>query len=301
MRKRTLVMVGFLALAGGNALLLGALTDEQKRVRALIDDKRDLTRRLSYVSEQEHEQQERLQRLRRTIASDEEPASPAPPGEAGAATSALEGLSREHRKTLALRAHGETLRELNLSPEQRDALLDAIVTQEYRTAQGLADLRHDDEPSAEEQRVVVAAQQGKYKEDVARAIGQEKAAQFEALERKQPAMAEVKVVRESLDAAGVPIDEAQRSRLMSILSRPDFQAEPDGLSLEPGGASGALPRWRRERSKRFQQEAASVLTPQQLAQLEAFQAADDALAEIRSKTSNPVAYVSGGATSPAVP
>jgi hypothetical protein len=301
MRKRTLLIFGFVALTAGNALLCGKLTDERQRVRALLDDKRVLARRLTHVSEQEREQQARLQRLRRTIASEQDaPTSPDAQSEgAHAPVGSLDPLSREHRKTLALRTRGALLRELALTPEQRDAVLDAIVAQEYRSAQSMSDLRHDDEPNPEEQRATVNAQHRKYKEDVVAAIGQEKATQLEALERTQPALAEVKLVRESLDAAGLPIDEAQRSRLLSILTRPDFLSAPGPVVGDAeGSAAAAMQRWHHERTKRFQQEAASVLTPQQLTQLEAFQAADEALMELTRRMGGGTAYASGGTLLP---
>jgi hypothetical protein len=172
-------------------------------------------------------------------------------------TSSMPSLSADQRQGILRQRYGQLLRELALSPEQSAAVLEALGSLD--PSAGLLPPAPPD--PAREQAAITPL------------IGPDKAAEFLRLKLTLPARAELRAVRDRLEAAGEAVTQEQLDELTDVLS-----ARARQLALPPSAANtGNAPEQRSERvrdlmdarERRFREAEASVLTPAQMQLLDA--------------------------------
>lgn len=165
-------------------------------------------------------------------------------------------LTHEQRMLAVRQRNGQLFREAGLSPEQIQALVPVLATQEERIMSA-AQSAHGLVGRGAEGNAVDPQNH----DELVRAIGEEKAAQFEGLRKTLGSRMELQRLRDELEQAGEPISEEQRQRLLARMStRPQLSAaDRNGSSPED--------RFReieRQRSEQLRGEVSTVLSPAQL-------------------------------------
>jgi hypothetical protein len=192
-------------------------------------------------------------------------------------------LPQASRKFMALRSHGELFRELSLTPSERDAVLTALAEHEERAQVMFANNAPFDPsapPDPDVMRERFEALRSEKKAAYAEALGARRAEQLDALEQTIPARMEIKQFRDHLEAVGVPLADAQRAKLVAQLTNQHEQRPPPVGAGEPFEEMHERYReWRSERSRLFREQAAAVLTPEQLEQLEQYHAWEATMGE----------------------
>ena len=179
-------------------------------------------------------------------------------------------LPIEQRKIMVRQRNGALFRELGLNEAQIEALLDVLGQQDARSpnmatrVSGPAVGRFG--PAGE---ALSAEEQQRNRDEIAAVIGQDKATQFENLKKTLPARNELMWMRNELEQAGEPVSEEQQRQLLAIIGKRETQGPPARVEGEsPEDSMARYRQWRRERSESLRQDAASVLTPEQVKRLE---------------------------------
>jgi hypothetical protein len=166
-------------------------------------------------------------------------------------------LDPEYLRGMLRQRYGALLRDLALSPEQSEALLATL---------GALDPTGGLLPSAPPD---PAREQGA----IAQVIGPDKAAEFQRLKLTLPARAEVRAVRDRLEAAGDDLSHEQFEELTAVLSaRARVIAAPAPAASTDEAPEQRFARfksWLDEREGAFREAERDVLTPAQLQVLNA--------------------------------
>ncbi len=173
-------------------------------------------------------------------------------------------LSLEQREIMARGRFGGVVRELNLSDEQVKTLLRVLAVQDARAAE-TARTRVDaagEEPRASKRRELEQA-------EIAAVIGWENASRFEKLKEGLPTRTELRRLRDELEDVGEPLSGSQYAALVSAAkSRPPTPPPARVPGESPEVAIERMRTWFAERDQRILDDAAAVLTPEQLQRIE---------------------------------
>jgi len=283
------------ALALLSAYLLIQLRDERAGAARASELRREQERQIEELEEERTELAGRLQALRRAALSErsESPVSPRVASEAAGASDAsgeplaggplrggmapanMPAISVEQHKLMALRGYGELLRELELSPQQRDALLDAIVAHQQRTEsafRGLPGGPMGTLPNGDAVRAKMQELGERHKSEIASAIGARKAGEFEALQKTLPMRMELRQVRDHLEAVGTPVSDEQRAKLLAIMKERQLERPaPSASGSMPEQGFDQYRQWRAEHGQRLLEGAAEVLSSEQLERLQEYE------------------------------
>lgn len=277
-----------------NAYLWRQLGEERARSRQAVEARRrelgDVAQRLlsARASIAQVARSDCAPSACRTRGAAEEPQRAAVGAAAGASAPLSEAVSeyaptpREER-ILALRSHGELLREMELSDAETGAIVDVLVAHQraldvlLRRLGGAHGLRNGALASARPQ--IEQLEHDKMTAVVAR-LGERRAQRLHELEQTLPARLELKDIRDHLEAVGAPMNEEQKSRMLALLSGQEPPPSPQNMDTGTW-ADGyeEFRAWRSERDENVQQLAASWLTPEQqrhLEQYQSWQASNDA-------------------------
>lgn len=160
------------------------------------------------------------------------------------------------------RLYGDVGRELNLTQEQADALINLMAEQQTR---GFGDRRQAAlaDPASAQQ--TWRDLQAKNNQEIAALIGQDKMSEWKQFQQTLPQRSEVDVIRQQLDQAGVPLSADQRSELVNVMVE-EIQRNP-----RPTVAQGMMPEdsfkqqneWQDAYDKSVSDRAKQVLSSEQ--------------------------------------
>lgn len=241
--------------------------------------------------------------LRDALEGDDKPRAAAAPPPGPPSTRASGGLSAEPWKPPVLSAeqrsnaivhrNGELFRELALTQGEIDALTPVLAAQEQRQREqarasgrmrfGMAALSPEDEQ--------------RNRDEVAAVLGPEKAARLQTLQKSQPLRSEVRMLRDSLEQAGIPITEQQQRELMAKVTA--RAAEPKPTRSDGESQDDVVKRFgeqRRERAQRVREEAAAVLSPEQMKVVDQMEELRSTYESARPRRNLSVGAASGGSS-----
>ena len=176
---------------------------------------------------------------------------------AGPSAPSLPSFAPEHRQSILRQRYGEILHELALSAEQSDALLATLATLDPS-----AGMLPTTPPDPAREHVALA-----------QVIGADQATEFQRQKLTLPARAEVRAVRDRLEAAGDELTQEQYEQLRATLKESALALEPP----TPTSSADETPAQRvarfnariDERERVFREAESSVLTASQLRLLDA--------------------------------
>jgi hypothetical protein len=295
MNNRTLVLILCSALLGASG---GFLLGQRRATPADAHDDVDTQALLTQIDDMEQDRQHLRDELRkledmpncdgeaapRATATSTATARPSAVVQAPAAQSRSRELPLDQRKIMARQRNGQLFRELGLSEQQVDALLDVLAAQDARAPSNSRRIGGPPfgrlGPSAD---ATSPEELQRNRDEIASAIGPEKAAQFEALKKTLPARDQLQQLRNELERAGDPVTDEQQRRLLAIMNSRETTAPPARVEGESPEESMARYReWRRESSESLRRDAASVLTPDQVKRMEE---SDGLRTSLQSRTS----------------
>jgi hypothetical protein len=170
-------------------------------------------------------------------------------------------LSAEQRKTMVRHRYGALLRELALSPSQRESLLNVLSEQQARSAF----VPRRDSGSAQ----AAAAAASREQHEIAAAIGDEKAAAFEQLKDTMSVREELRSVRDQLEEAGEPMTAEQYRALIGAMTALGLERPPHpGEATSREEAAELYRNWVTDRDEMLRESAAKTLEPAQLKMLD---------------------------------
>jgi hypothetical protein len=190
---------------------------------------------------------------------------------------AARNFMRTRMKSSIRRLYGDAGHALGLSDEKGNQLLDLIADQETRNMGGPPKL-------AEGQSFQQYAQemQKKNNQEITNLIGADKAEDWAAYQKTLPQRAQLGVVADQLDQAGMPMSESQRTEMLSAISeetqrlppRPSFQQ-----GVPPEEMITQMNQWQTDYDKALMDRAKTVLNTDQY---KAYKEYQDWQAEMRN-------------------
>lgn len=289
-KRESLFAMTSVALAITCVWLSLCLRDERAALSESLRHNRELERIVAERTEQTARAAEQLAAA--SLSRTQEEASPTPPsalptvarageqspsGEPAApsprAALPFPQLTPEERRLTTLTMHGELFTELGLSPTEVQQMLTILVRQEDDVRRAISASLPSTRGARDPQQVRAIIEQRKREgqAEIVAALGPDKAARYSELERTLPARFELRDIRAHLEAAGMPVDEAQKEELLELLTALGYGDPPPELAaLDMEQAYRQFNAWRRERDERLLEAADSVLSEQQTAQLVAY-------------------------------
>jgi hypothetical protein len=156
------------------------------------------------------------------------------------------------------RRYAELFREMELSEQQIEALVPVLIAQDQPDTEARSGGELRSARDAERERAAISA-----------VLGPDKGLHFDRLKKTLPARMQLSFAREQLEQTGSPLREDQRKRLLAILNAQEPLAPWKRIEGESSEQQFARYRqWQQDGAKRFIEQAAPVLTPEQMKHLE---------------------------------
>jgi hypothetical protein len=168
---------------------------------------------------------------------------------------------RTRMKTSIRRLYGDAGEAMGLSAEKGRELLDLLAEQQTRNMGGMRDKM----PEGQSFQQFMQDQQKKNNDEVLALVGQEKAADWAAYQKSLPERAQLGVVRDQLEQAGVPMTDSQRSQMLAAITE-ESQRLPRpvaGNGLPPDEMMSQINQWQSEYDKALLDRAKQVLNTDQ--------------------------------------
>src|SRR5690606_7226532 len=292
-----LLIVGS-AFAATSVWLYDRLAMEREQARVLAEARRALESRVHELDRSQTELQAEVQSLRSAAAAAEartqralatevarapssppksEPANTADPPQPAWRTfgrpsplmssPAMRNMMRAQIKRSLRRQYQDIATVLGLTKEQFNDLVDVLADQQTRGF----------DPGATSERPVSFQSmhdlRQQHEQEIAAVIGPERMPAFQEYQRSLPARAELDQINDQLEAADVPMNDYQRTRMLEVLM--EEQARMSRQLTAQSGASGEQPvqqvfAHQEEYHQRIASRAQEVLSPEQLAAYEQY-------------------------------
>jgi hypothetical protein len=215
------------------------------------------------------------------------PGMPPPPpfelrGRGPMDSAAGRNFMRSRMKNSVRRMYGDAGQAMGLSAEKSSQLLDLLAEQQTRN---MGDIRNRI-PEGQTFQQYMQDQQKKNNDDVVALIGQDKASDWAAYQKSLPDRAQLGVVRDQLDQAGVPMTDSQRTQMLAAITE-ESQRLPRpvvGDGLPPDEMMTQMNQWQTEYDKALLDRAKQVLSTEQYSAYKEFQ---DWQTEMRSNLPRP--------------
>jgi hypothetical protein len=223
------------------------------------------------------------------------PGTPPPPpfefrGRGPMESPAGRNFMRSRMKSSIRRMYGDAGQAMGLSPEKSSQLLDLLADQQTRNFGG--DIR-EKVPAGETIQQYMQDQQKKNNEEVISLIGQDKADDWAAYQKSLPDRAQLGMVRDQLEQAGVPMTDSQRTQMLAAISE-ESQRLPrptPNNGLAPEEMMAQYNQWQTEYDKALLDRAKQVLNTEQYNAYKDFQ---DFQTEMRNNMPRGPNGVAGG-------
>ncbi len=174
---------------------------------------------------------------------------------------AARNFMRAQARSSVRRMYEDAGRELGLSADQTNKLIDLLTDQQTR---GLGEHRDIPTDRAALQKMAQEMVQ-KNNADIAAIIGDDKLAQWDAYQKTLPERSQVEQMRQQLDSAGVPMTSDQRGQMVAALVD-ERQALPRPVAAQGATQEEAFAQqnaWQDEYDRAIQSRAKQVLSSEQ--------------------------------------
>jgi hypothetical protein len=160
-------------------------------------------------------------------------------------------------------------RELDISEEQADAIVDIIAQGQLRADSQQLDLRaggNMDEAAIEEMNRQQEAQQQQDRDTLTAMLGPEKYGQLEEIQQTKTARVRMVNIKTLLAQSGQPLSTDQALSMTRVMASAQQREEKEMEQLRSSGQWNQIPEVDRaaEGDRRILEDAAGILTPQQL-------------------------------------
>lgn len=176
---------------------------------------------------------------------------------------------RSRMKSSVRRMYGDAGQAMGLSAEKSSQLLDLLAEQQTRNFGNI----RDRVPEGQTIQQHMQDQQKKNNDEIVALIGQDKASDWAAYQKSLPDRAQLGVVRDQLDQAGVPMTDSQRTQMLAAITE-ESQRLPRptmGSGLPPEEAMTQMNQWQTEYDKALLDRAKQVLNTDQYNAYKEFQ------------------------------
>ena len=165
-------------------------------------------------------------------------------------------LSPASRRLMVQHQNGKMFRQLGLSPAEVESLLDVLVAQQERAAEGRSGpLFAGSDPEW----------RASNRAEVAAVIGEEPAAQLEDWQTRALARFELRRLRDQLEDSGEPLSDAQLKRINeSMRAQPQVPPPAHQKDDAPEAIMERFKAWRKDQREQLRGQVSSVLEPRQL-------------------------------------
>jgi len=207
-------------------------------------------------------------------------------------TAAGRNFMRSRMKTSIRRMYGDAGQAMGLSAEKSSQLLDLLADQQTRNMGG--DIR-EKVPAGETLQQYMQDQQKKNNEEIVSLIGQDKADDWAAYQKSLPDRAQLGMVRDQLEQAGLPMTDSQRTQMLAAITEESQRLPRPALGsssgLAPDEMAAQYNQWQTEYDKALMDRAKQVLTTEQYSAYKEFQ---DFQTEMRNNMPRPSNAPGGG-------
>jgi hypothetical protein len=176
---------------------------------------------------------------------------------------------RSRMKNSIRRMYGDVGQAMGLSAEKNSQLLDLLADQQTRNFGNI----RDKVPEGQTIQQYMQDQQKKNNDEIVALIGQDKASDWAAYQKSLPDRAQLGVVRDQLDQAGVPMTESQRTQMLAAITE-ESQRLPRpvvGNGLPPDEMMTQMNQWQTDYDKALLDRAKQVLSTEQYNAYKEFQ------------------------------
>jgi hypothetical protein len=177
---------------------------------------------------------------------------------------------RTRMKSQVRRLYGDAGKELGLSAEKSNQLLDLLADQQSR---GFG-MRPDRLPDGQNFQQYMQEQQKKNAQEITTLIGADKADEWAAYQKTLPQRAQVGAISEQLDQAGVPMSESQRTEMLAAVTEETQRLPPRptfSQGIPPEEMMTQMNQWQSEYDKAVLDRARQVLNTEQYTAYKEFQ------------------------------
>jgi len=190
---------------------------------------------------------------------------------------AARNFMRTRMKSQVRRLYGDAGHALGLSEEKSSQLLDLLADQQTR---GMG-VRPDQLPEGQTMREYISEQQKKNTQEIATLIGSDKANEWAAYQKTLPQRAQLGVVSDQLEQAGVPMSEGQRSEMLAALTEESQRLPRPTMTqgVPPEETMAQMNQWQTDYDKALLDRAKQVLNSDQF---KAYKEYQDWQTEMRS-------------------
>lgn len=192
-------------------------------------------------------------------------------------------------KTQLRRTYGDAAQALGLSADKGNQLIDLLADQQARNFGGI----RDKVPEGQSIQQYMQEQQKKNNDEIMALIGQDKADEWAAYQQSLPDRAQLGVVRDQLEQAGVPMTDSQRTQMLAAITE-ESQRLPrptPSQGLPPEETAAQFRQWQSEYDEALLDRAKQVLNTEQY---DAYKVYQDWQTEVRNNLPRGPNGVPGG-------
>jgi hypothetical protein len=192
-------------------------------------------------------------------------------------TPAGRNFMRSRIKSSLRRLYGDAGREMGLSADKSNQLLDLLADQQTRNIGGM----REGIPDGMSPQQYFEQQQKKNQDEISTLIGAEKMDQWTAYQKSLPQRQELGMVREQLEQAGYPMTDNQRTEMLAAITEEQQRLPRPAFTpgVPPEEVMTQMNQWQTDYNKALMDRAKQVLTSDQFTAYKEYQ---DFQAEMRN-------------------
>lgn len=195
---------------------------------------------------------------------------------------AMREMMRSQQKMMFQKMYGPLIKELNLTPEQKERFSDLILDSQMSAIDQAGALFKEGEADKAEAAKVLKEKQASLDADLKSLLGEEKYGEYKELSKTMGERMQLDQFRQQLEDGNAALQDDQVKSLLQLMKE-EREKVPPVISNKPNGNPADLNQalneetmakqfqWQEDLNKRVQERAGQILTPEQLKEFVDFQ------------------------------